>query len=56
LGFSVSAFQPFSFLPSDSYLANSPLVSQIAYAQGSTTRMTTSKQYDYGSSTFVVGN
>ena len=30
-----------------SYLANSPLVSQIAYAQGSTTRMTTSKQYDY---------
>ena len=30
-----------------SYLANSPLVSQIAFKQGGTTRMTTSKQYDY---------
>jgi len=29
-----------------SYVANSPLVSQIVYKQGSTTRMTTSKQYD----------
>ncbi|MDR3377821.1 MAG: RHS repeat-associated core domain-containing protein [Verrucomicrobiae bacterium] len=29
-----------------SYLANSRLVSQIAYAQGSTTRMTTTNQYD----------
>jgi len=30
-----------------SYLANSPLVGQIAFKQSSTTRMTTSKQYDY---------
>jgi RHS repeat-associated protein len=30
-----------------SYLANSPLVSQIAFKQSSTTRMTTTKQYDY---------
>jgi hypothetical protein len=30
-----------------SYLANSPLVSQIAFKQGTTTRMTTTKQYDY---------
>jgi len=30
-----------------SYLANSPLVSQIVFKQGSTTRMTTTKQYDY---------
>ena len=29
------------------YLANSPLVSQIAFKQGNTTRMTTIKQYDY---------
>jgi len=29
------------------YLANSPLVSQIAFKQGTTTRMTTTKQYDY---------
>lgn len=30
-----------------SYLANSPLVQQIAFKQGSTTRMTTTKSYDY---------
>jgi RHS repeat-associated protein len=30
-----------------SYLANSPLVSQIVFKQSSTTRMTTKKQYDY---------
>ncbi len=30
-----------------SYLANSPLVSQIALKQSGTTRMTTTKQYDY---------
>ena len=30
-----------------SYLANSPLVSQIAFQQGANTRMTTIKQYDY---------
>jgi RHS repeat-associated protein len=29
------------------YVANSPLVSQITLKQGSTTRMTTTKQYDY---------
>ncbi|HEY3856827.1 MAG TPA: hypothetical protein VGO67_20780 [Verrucomicrobiae bacterium] len=29
------------------YVANSPLVGQIAFAQGGTTRMTTVKQYDY---------
>jgi hypothetical protein len=29
------------------YLANSPLVGQIRFAQSSTTRMTTVKQYDY---------
>ena len=29
------------------YLANSPLVSQITFAQSSATRMTTTKQYDY---------
>jgi len=29
-----------------SYLANSPLVSQITYKQSTTTRMTTTKQYD----------
>jgi RHS repeat-associated protein len=29
------------------YLANSPLVSQILFKQSSTTRMTTTKQYDY---------
>ena len=29
------------------YLANSPLVSQIAFTQSGTTRMTTSKTYDY---------
>jgi RHS repeat-associated protein len=30
-----------------SYLANSPLVSQIVFKQSSTTRMTTTKTYDY---------
>jgi RHS repeat-associated protein len=30
-----------------SYLANSPLVGQIVFKQSGTTRMTTSKQYDY---------
>ena len=30
-----------------SYLANSPLVSQIAFKQGTTTRMTTTKQSDF---------
>jgi len=30
-----------------SYIANSPLVSQITFKQGATTRMTTSKSYDY---------
>ena len=30
-----------------SYLANSPLVSQITFKQSGTTRMTTTKQYDY---------
>ena len=30
-----------------SYLANSPLVSQIAFKQATTPRMTTTKQYDY---------
>jgi YD repeat-containing protein len=30
-----------------SYLANSPLVSQIVFKQSMTTRMTTTKQYDY---------
>ena len=30
-----------------SYLANSPLVSQIAFKQSSTMRMTTTRQYDY---------
>jgi RHS repeat-associated protein len=30
-----------------SYLANSPLVSQITFAQSGTTRMTTTKRYDY---------
>jgi RHS repeat-associated protein len=30
-----------------SYLANSPLVSQITFKQSGTTRMTTSKQFDY---------
>lgn len=30
-----------------SYLANSPLVSQIVFKNGSATRMTTTKQYDY---------
>jgi len=30
-----------------SYLANSPLVSQITFAQNGTTAMTTTKQYDY---------
>jgi RHS repeat-associated protein len=30
-----------------SYLANSPLVSQIVFKQSGTTRMTTTKQYDY---------
>jgi RHS repeat-associated protein len=30
-----------------SYLANSPLVSQITFRSNSTTRMTTAKQYDY---------
>jgi RHS repeat-associated protein len=30
-----------------SYIANSPLVSQIVFKQSSTTRMTTSKGYDY---------
>ena len=30
-----------------SYIANSPLVSQIIFKQGTTTRMTTSKSYDY---------
>jgi RHS repeat-associated protein len=30
-----------------SYLANSPLVSQIVFKQSSTTRMTTTKSYDY---------
>jgi RHS repeat-associated protein len=30
-----------------SYLANSPLVSQITFAQSSTMRMTTTKQFDY---------
>ena len=29
------------------YLANSPLVSQIIFKQSTTTRMTTTKQYDY---------
>jgi hypothetical protein len=29
------------------YLANSPLVSQIAFQQSTTTRMTTTKQWDY---------
>jgi hypothetical protein len=29
-----------------SYLANSPLVSQITFQNGATTRMTTAKQYD----------
>ena len=29
------------------YLANSPLVSQITFAQNGTTQMTTTKQYDY---------
>jgi len=28
------------------YLANSPLVGQIAFKQGGTARMTTTKQYD----------
>jgi len=30
-----------------SYLANSPLVGQIAFKQNGTARMTTTKQYDY---------
>src|ERR1035441_1103208 len=30
-----------------SYLANSPLVGQIVFAHSGTTKMTTSKQYDY---------
>jgi hypothetical protein len=30
-----------------SYLANSPLVGQIAFANGGQTRMTTTKQYDH---------
>ena len=30
-----------------SYVANSPLVSQVAFRSNSTTRMTTSKSYDY---------
>jgi YD repeat-containing protein len=30
-----------------SYLANSPLISQITYRSNSTTRMTTSKSYDF---------
>ncbi len=30
-----------------SYLANSPLVNQITFKQSTTTRMTTTKQYDY---------
>jgi RHS repeat-associated protein len=34
-------------LATNTYLANSPLVSQIVFKQGSTTRMTTTKQYDY---------
>ena len=29
-----------------SYLANSPLVGQIAFKQSTTTRLTTTKQYD----------
>jgi hypothetical protein len=29
------------------YLANSPLIGQITFKQGTTTRMTTAKQYDY---------
>lgn len=29
-----------------SYVANSPLISQITYKQGSTTRMTVTRQYD----------
>ena len=29
-----------------SYLANSPLVGQIVYSTGGSTRMTTTKQYD----------
>jgi len=33
--------------PTRSYLANSPLISQITYQQNSATRMTTTKQYDY---------
>ena len=30
-----------------SYVANSPLVGQIAFKNNTTTRMTTTKQYDY---------
>ncbi|MEI6394028.1 MAG: RHS repeat-associated core domain-containing protein [Verrucomicrobiota bacterium] len=36
-----------SYSATYSYLAKSPLVSQIAFKQGTTTRMTTTKQYDY---------
>jgi RHS repeat-associated protein len=38
------------------YLANSPLVSQILFKQSGTTRMTTSKAYDYLNRLLVVSN
>ena len=39
-----------------SFLANSPLVSQITFRSSSTTRMTTSKQFDYLNRLLAVSN
>lgn len=38
------------------YLANSPLVSQITFRSSSTTRMTTSRQFDYLNRLLAVSN
>ncbi len=39
-----------------SYIANSPLVSQIVFQQNATTRMTTSKSYDYLNRLLLITN
>ena len=43
----LSSMSDGTYSASYSYLANSPLLSQITYKQSTTTRMTTAKQYDY---------
>ena len=39
-----------------SYIANSPLISQVLFKQNSTTRMTTSKSYDFLNRLLAIAN